>query len=165
MTGDRVASRRANFEEPTSICVGALFLAACLAGVCIAYAVLSQHGVAGWDESYGYSGYRSAAEQWIETGILRNTRPPGFPDFLALNAVLWGMPSYVTPVIAVQALTTWATLMALFVLARRASKSSAWGLIAVALVSLNLLWMAEAVRNRETFLYSAILMALVSATV
>ena len=56
MTGDRVASRRANFEEPTSICVGALFLAACLAGVCIAYAVLSQHGVAGWDESYGYSG-------------------------------------------------------------------------------------------------------------
>ena len=55
--------------------------------------------------------------------------------------------------------------MALFLVAQHTTGRAAWGLIAVGLVSLNELWVVEAIGQRETFLYAAILMALAGLTV
>ena len=159
------ARSQASVKEPTAVYVGALGLAAILAGCCLAYAVLLRYGMTGWEEAFGTSSYRGAAERWIETGTSTNNRPPAYPTLLAVNAWLWGVSAYVPAVVVIQALTAWGTLMALFLLARRSTGSAAWGLIAVTVVCLNLLWVHEAVRNREAFLYSALLVALVGAMV
>ena len=128
---------------------------------------MSRYGTGSpWSEAFGgSSGSGTIAERWIETGVLSNSRPPAYPAFLALNATIFGGDAYVPVVVVLQALTAWMTMMALLFVARRATWSSAWGLCAVTLVSLNEFWVNEAVRSRETFLYSAILLALAGVTV
>ena len=67
--------------------------------------------------------------------------------------------------VVLQGLTTWATLIALFLVSSRATGSAMWGLVAITLVSLNELWVVESLRQRETFLYAAVLIALVGLVV
>lgn len=97
--------------------------------------------------------------------MLANERPPAYPAFMALNLAVWGQDSYIPAVVVLQALTAWGILVALFLIARRATGSAEWGLVAVGLVALNVLWVEEMLNQRETFLYSAILTALAGFTV
>ena len=167
MSKNNLTAAEARAEEPTYVYLLAFGIAASLAGLAVTYAVLSSYGVGGgWAEAFrGASGYRMAAEQWIETGLLDNARPPAYPAFLALIAAAWGVSSYIPVAVTLQALTAWGTVMALFLVTRRTTGSAAWGLLAVALLSLNLLWVKEAIVQRETFLFSAVLMALVSVII
>ena len=139
----------------------AFAIAALVAGYVVQDAVVSRYQGTCWSETFaGASDYRRIAEQWIETGILENDRPPAYPVFLGLNLAIWGKPSYIPSVVVLHALIAWGTLVALFPIARRATGSAAWGLIAVGLVGMNVFWIAETLNQRETFLYSAILTAL-----
>ena len=148
--------------EPRWIPRLAFGVAAFIAGYVILTAVLSRYGV----EAFTGAGGPGVVAEWaIETEVLGSGKPPAYPVWLALTAAIWGEPSYMPATVALQALTAWVTIMALFLVARRATGSSAWGLLAVAFVSLNQLWVVESIRQRETFLYSAMLMALVGVTV
>ena len=96
MSKNNLTAAEARAEEPTYVYLLAFGIAASLAGLAVTYAVLSSYGVGGgWAEAFrGASGYRMAAEQWIETGLLDNARPPAYPAFLALIAAAWGVSSY-----------------------------------------------------------------------
>ena len=155
--------------EPRWAFLLAFGIAAFVAGYVVLHATLSRYGVEAFIGAQGFSAdvERSIedVERSIETEVLGPGRPPGYPAFLALTAAIWGAESHAGVTIVLQALTAWATMLALFLVARRATGSAAWSLLAVALVSLNELWVVESIRQRETFLYSAILLALVGVTV
>ena len=144
----------------------AFVLAALAAGHVMQDAVSSRYLGAAWSESFtGASSYGRIAEEWVDTGTLDNFRPPAYPVFLALNVAVWGHDSYVPSAVVLQALTAWATLVGLFLVARRATGRAAWGLVAVGLVALTEFWVVETIHQRETFLYSAVLTALVGVMV
>ena len=144
----------------------ALVLAALATGHVMQDAVSSRYLGAAWSESFtGASSYSRIAEEWVDTGTLDNFRPPAYPVFLALNVAVWGHDSYVPSAVVLQALTAWATLVGLFLVARRATGRAAWGLVAVGLVALNEFWVVETIHQRETFLYSAVLTALAGVMV
>mgnify|MGYP001353490784 CR=1 FL=1 len=92
-------------------------------------------------------------------------KPPGYPTFLLLTEKVVGQDALVGTSIVLQMGVAWATLMALFFIARRSTGSSALAVISVALVSFNGLWVDEMVEPRETFLYGAAILGLVSLVV
>lgn len=138
-----------------------LVLAVVVGGYVMQDAVVARYLGEPWSESFtGASSYGRIAEEWADSGMLDNFRPPAYPVFLGISVAVWGRDSYVPPAVVLQALTAWATLVALFLITRRATGSAAWALIAVGLVALNKFWVVETIHQRETFLYSATVVAL-----
>ena len=148
--------------EPLWVRVSAVGLSTCIGGQVLLSAAISRYGL---DALLGRQPFDAGVQQDLAQEVLSLGRPPGYPVFLALVEAVWDGAFAIPATILLQTAVALATLLGLFFVARRVSGRSAWGVIAVTLVALNELWVIEAIRPRETFLYGAVLLALVGLAV
>ena len=149
-------------HEPRWFRLSAFGAAAFIALHVLVGAALSNYG---FDELLGNQPLERNIQRNIDQERLGPGKVPGYPIFLLLTEMVTGRGSLASGSIIVQILVAWATMIGLFFVSRRATASSALAVLAVALVSFNGLWVEEVIEQRETFLYAAILIALVGFTV